>query len=293
MIKPDPVIQPDPVVKPKKTFRQRVRGVGSWTRAHWKALAIVGAWVLSTWLMIVLYDGMRLSPARLSQDQVKDLIASAMASATPPPPYSAEVYQTIAPSVVFIQTKIITTTDGKIEGSRGSGVVIDDTGSILTNLHVVDKAIEIQVVFADGTNSDAFILVRDPDNDLAMLRPRNPPDGLVPAVLAGAGGLRVGDEVFAVGNPFGIRHTLTAGVVSGLNRQFKPPNKSGADLTGVIQFDAAVNPGNSGGPLLNRDGEVVGIVTGLVNPTDQDVFIGIGFAVPIPAGGGGLGSPIH
>ena len=81
--------------------------------------------------------------------------------------------------------------------------------------------------------------------------------------------------------------------MSGLNRTFKPPTKNGAELKGVIQFDAAVNPGNSGGPLLNRDGEVVGIVTGLVNPTEQDVFIGIGFAVPIPAGGGGLGSPIH
>ena len=164
-------------------------------------------------------------------------------------------------------------------------------GSIMTSLHVVDKAIEIQVIFADGSKSDAFILVRDADNDLAVLRSRTPPDGLLPATLGSAGSLRVGDEVFAVGSPFGIPNSLSAGVVSGLNRSFRAPNR-GPELRGVIQFDAAVNPGNSGGPLLNRYGEVVGIVTGLVNPTEQDVFIGIGFAVPIP-GGGGFGSPIH
>lgn len=283
----------DEELKEKKSRFQRLRKLSQWFRGHWKPVAIVAAWIVSTWLMILLYDGMRLSPSRLSEDQVNQLIANAMASATPPPPYSAQVFAVIHPSMVFIQTKVITTTEGKVEGSRGSGVVIDDTGSILTSLHVVDKAIEIQVIFADGSQSDAFILTRDPDNDLALLRPRNPPDGIPPAVLAGAGGLRVGDEVFAVGSPFGIPNSLTAGVVSGLNRTFRPPSKGGADLKGVIQFDAAVNPGNSGGPLVNRDGEVVGIVTGLVNPTEQDVFIGIGFAVPIPAGGGGLGSPIH
>jgi S1-C subfamily serine protease len=193
--------------------------------------------------------------------------------------------------MVFVQTKVITATNGKVEGTRGSGVVVDDQGSVLTSLHVVDKAIEIQLIFANGSQSEAFIMIRDPDNDLAMLRPRTPPDGIPPAILGSAGGLRIGDEVFAVGSPFGIPNSLTAGVVSGLNRTFKPPNR-GADLKGVIQFDAAVNPGNSGGPLLNRGGEVVGIVTGLVNPTQEDVFIGIGFAVPIP-GGGGFGSPIH
>jgi len=96
--------------------------------------------------------------------------------------------------------------------------------------------------------------------------------------------------VFVVGNPFGIRNSLSAGVVSGLNRNFKSP-KTGATLSNLIQFDAAANPGNSGGPLLNRDGEVVGIVTALYNPTDQEVFVGIAFAVPIDAAGGAMGSP--
>ncbi len=275
----------------KKSRREKLAAAVRWVRLHYKPLAIVGAWIASTWLMISFYDAVRFSPTRLTENQVKDYVASAMASATPAPPYSAMVYATIRPSVVFIQTKIITTTEGKVEGSRGSGVVIDDNGSILTSLHVVDKAIEIQVIFADGTQSAAFVMLRDPDNDLALLRPRTPPDGVLPAVLSGAGSLSVGDEVFAVGSPFGIPNSLSAGVVSGLNRSFKPPNRADA-LKGVIQFDAAVNPGNSGGPLLNRYGEVVGIVTGLVNPTEQDVFIGIGFAVPIPSGGG-FGSPIQ
>ncbi len=275
----------------KKPRLQRIRNAFRWARLHWKPLAIVGAWIVSTWLMILMYDVLRASPARITETQVKDYVASAMASATPPPPIASQVYAAVRPSMVFIQTKIITTTEGKVEGSRGSGVVIDDSGSILTSLHVVDKAIDIQVTFADGTQSAAFILQRDPDSDLALLRPRNPPDGIVPAVLGGAGGLSVGDEIFAVGSPFGIPNSLSAGVVSGLNRSFKPPNRANA-LSGVIQFDAAVNPGNSGGPLLNRYGEVVGIVTGLVNPTEQDVFIGIGFAVPLPSGGG-FGSPIQ
>lgn len=278
-------------LKQKKPRFQRIRNAFRWTRLHWKPLAIVGAWIVSTWFMILLYDVLRASPARITESQVKDYVASAMASATPPQAYSSQVYAAIHPSMVFIQTKIITTTEGKVEGSRGSGVVIDDGGSILTSLHVVDKAIDIQVTFADGTQSAAFILQRDPDSDLALLRPRNPPDTVIPAVLGGAGGLSVGDEVFAVGSPFGIPNSLSAGVVSGLNRSFKPPNRANS-LSGVIQFDAAVNPGNSGGPLLNRYGEVVGIVTGLVNPTEQDVFIGIGFAVPLPAGGG-FGSPIQ
>jgi S1-C subfamily serine protease len=278
-------------LKQKKERFQRIRNIYRWGRMNYKPLAIVGAWIISTWFMILLYDVLRASPARITENQVKDYVASAMASATPPPAIGSQVFAIIHPSMVFIQTKVITTTEGKVEGTRGSGVVIDDNGSVLTSLHVVDKAIDIQVTFADGTQSAAFVLQRDPDNDLALLKPRNPPDGIPPAVLGSSGSLSVGDEVFAAGSPFGIPNSFSAGVVSGLNRSFKPPNQS-SSLQGVIQFDAAVNPGNSGGPLLNRDGEVVGIVTGLVNPTDQDVFIGIGFAVPLPAGGG-FGSPIQ
>ena len=104
--------------------------------------------------------------------------------------------------------------------------------------------------------------------------------------------MRVGDEAFVVGNPFGLYGSLSAGVISGFNRSFQPVGST-SKLQGLIQIDAAVNPGNSGGPLLNRDGEVIGIVTGLVNPTRQDVFVGVGFAVPITVAGAAAGAPAY
>ena len=116
------------------------------------------------------------------------------------------------------------------------------------------------------------------------------PTDVVPAVLGNPHAMRVGDEAFAVGHPFGLYGSMSAGIISGFDRTFRPPN-SGQRLGGMIQIDAAVNPGNSGGPLLNRYGQVVGIVTGLANPTDQNFFVGIGFAVPIDVAGGAAGLP--
>jgi S1-C subfamily serine protease len=170
-------------------------------------------------------------------------------------------------------------------------VVIDEFGTILASLHIVKDATEIQVMFADGTESSATVAGSQPENDLVVLRPELIPDDLVPATLGNSASLNVGDDVVAVGNPFGISNSLSAGVVSGLRRNFRAP-RTGETLTNMIQFDAAVNPGNSGGPLLDRNGEVVGIVTGLLNPTDQDVFIGIGFAVPIETAATAAGSPV-
>ncbi|HEX2696195.1 MAG TPA: trypsin-like peptidase domain-containing protein, partial [Anaerolineales bacterium] len=127
-------------------------------------------------------------------------------------------------------------------------------------------------------------------NDIAVLAPSQLPATVVPAVLGNPAAMHVGDEAFVVGNPFGLYGSMSAGVISGFDRSFHPQG-SERTFQGLIQIDAAVNPGNSGGPLLNRYGEVIGIVTGLVNPTEQDVFIGIGFAVPINVAGGALGSP--
>jgi S1-C subfamily serine protease len=117
------------------------------------------------------------------------------------------------------------------------------------------------------------------------------PDDLIPATMAGSGMLQVGDEVAAVGHPFGVPNSLSAGVVSGLGRTYASPD-TGMPMSGLIQFDAAVNPGNSGGPLINRDGEVVGIVTALLNPTEREFFVGIGFAVTIETAGGLAGEPV-
>ena len=226
---------------------------------------------------------------KLTQKDIDNAVAQALASATPPPPLGALVYDAVRPSVVSIKTNVLGI-DGKSSGGSGTGVVIDDSGSILTSLHVVADAIDISVMFYDGSTSDAAVIGKDEKQDLAVLRPKVIPDDLHPVTMGNSRGLVPGEEAFVIGNPFGITGSFSAGVISGLNRSFKPP-KAKDPLQGLIQFDAAVNPGNSGGPLLNRNGELVGIVTGLVNPTDQDVFIGIGFAVPIEAAASAAGSP--
>jgi S1-C subfamily serine protease len=225
-----------------------------------------------------------LTPAEMNQ-----LVARAMASATPPPAFSARAYAAVQPSLVLVQAQELTTS-GKEETALGSGVVLDESGAILTSLHVVKDAIGIQVIFADGTKSDATAVATQAEKDIAVLRALQPPSPLVPATLGNPGAMHIGDEVYAVGNPYGLYGSMSAGVVSGFDRPFTPPN-GGTKLSGLIQFDAAVNPGNSGGPLVNRDGEVIGIVTGLANPTGQDVFIGIGFAVPIDVAASAAGSP--
>ena len=253
-----------------------------------RAVALIVLGVALSFGVLAVYNSMN-PISHLTQQNVNDAIAQAMASATPPPSRGALVYQAVRPSVVTIETRILSV-DGKSDGGRGTGVVIDEAGSILTSLHVVADAVDIKVIFADGSESAASVQGKDPAQDLAVLRPKVIPDDLQPATLGNSKGMSPGEDVYVIGNPFGITGSFSAGVISGMNRSFKPPKAQGP-LTGLIQFDAAVNPGNSGGPLLNSNGEVIGIVTGLVNPTDQDVFIGIGFAVPIESAGGAAGSP--
>jgi S1-C subfamily serine protease len=245
--------------------------------------------VLAVLAALLLYNVLFPGPHQLTAREVNDTVAQALASATPPPAFSERVYRVIQPSLVLIQTQSASD-DGQEEHGLGSGVVIDDSGDILTSLHVVVDASEIQVTFADGTQSQAQVIVKQPENDIAVLHAAQLPSQLAPAVLGNPGALRVGDEAYVVGNPFGLYSSMSAGVISGFGRSFQPPNGK-QRLEGLIQIDAAVNPGNSGGPLLNRYGQVVGIVTGIVNPTDQNVFIGIGFAVPINVATSGFGSP--
>ncbi|MDP9916323.1 S1-C subfamily serine protease [Variovorax boronicumulans] len=181
-------------------------------------------------------------------------------------------------------------TPGEVERGVGTGVVIVDKGVILTNLHVVAGAEKIKVTFADGLEAVAVITGVQPENDLAVLQAQKIPDDLIPAVMRSTADLRPGDQVAAVGFPFGIGPSVSAGVVSGLKRSFRSPEGK-QELGNLIQFDAAANPGNSGGPLINMDGEVLGIVTAILNPTQQRTFIGIGFAVPIENAASAAGSP--
>jgi putative serine protease PepD len=189
-----------------------------------------------------------------------------------------DLYQQVAPSIVLITTS---------KGSLGSGVIVNDTGIVLTAHHVVAGGGAISIVFADGTKTAAKIDAASPQIDIATVAPAKLPEVVVPATLGG--GITVGSDVVAIGNPLGLRSSTSTGIVSGLNRTTR--TKTGR-LSGLVQFDAAVNPGSSGGPLLNAQGLVVGVVVSIADPGEDDAFAGIGFAVPIGtalAGGAGEG----
>jgi S1-C subfamily serine protease len=253
------------------------------------------AWPLAAGVAVVLlgvllYNFLFPPPIQLTQGEIEEVAVQVMASATPPPARSAEVYQFILPSLVFIQTQSDDPEEEEGVGV-GAGVVVNDQGDILTALHVVANAAEIEVIFADGSHVSAELISAEPENDIAVLHPLEPPELIVPAILGNPNAMRIGDETFAVGNPLGLVGSMSAGVISGFNRSL--PLSDDEQLDGLIQFDAAVNPGNSGGPLLNRDGQVVGIVTALANPSEQNFFIGIGFAVPIGTAAGAAGVPAY
>ena len=254
-------------------FRNRVKG-----------LLPFASGVAAMLLALILYNAV-FPKTQLSTAEVSTAIANVMASATAPAAYSAEVYQIIQPSLVLIQTE-----QQDHERSLGTGVIVDAAGDILTSLHVVDHANSISITFADGTKSEGIVVSTQPEMDIAVLQAPVMPELFLPATLGNPGALQVGDEAYVVGHPFGLYGSMSAGVISGFDRTFKP-QFSNVELKGLIQFDAAANPGNSGGPLLNRYGHVVGIVTGLVNPSDQNFFIGIAFAVPINTAAGGLDMP--
>ena len=240
---------------------------------------------------LLLYDLLAPGTPPLSQGDVNDSIAKALASVTPPPAYSQVVFEAVEPSVVLIETKAPKASGASGSGDGlGSGVVVDAAGDILTALHVVAGATDITLTFADGSQSGAQVMTREPENDIAVIRATQLPANLVPATLGNPASVRQGSEAFALGSPFGLGGSISAGIVSGLDRSFTLPGST-ITLHGLIQIDAAVNPGNSGGPLVDRQGDVIGIVTALVNPTKDDVFIGIGLAVPIDVAGGAAGLP--
>ena len=247
--------------------------------------------VLVALVAVLLYGALVPGPTPLTRSDVEDTVAEALASVTPAPAFSELVFDAVQPSLVLIQTKRPDTDGDPGSGDGlGSGVIVNLDGDILTSLHVVADATEIELTFADGTTSGAEVIATQPEDDIAVIRPTRPPANLVPAVIGNPAAARQGSEAFVMGNPLGLSWSMSVGVISGVNRSFKMQD-SGRVLHGLIQIDAAVNPGNSGGPLLNRDGHVIGIVAALVNPTEDDVFIGIGLAVPIDVAGGAAGLP--
>jgi S1-C subfamily serine protease len=216
------------------------------------------------------------------------LVVAGPASALPPSDLSADELATISiferatHSVVFITStamrrNLFSFNLMEVPQGSGTGFVWDKDGHIVTNFHVVYGATAITVITADRSEFRAKVVGVDPDHDLAVLRIQAPTDKLTPMTVGSSGNLRVGQKVLAIGNPFGLDHTLTTGVVSALGRTIK--SMSDRTIDGVIQTDAAINPGNSGGPLLDSSGRLIGINTQIVSPSGA--FAGVGFAVPV------------
>lgn len=241
-----------------------------WPR--WTFLVVAALWAVALTAVVVYRGGDDPSPVAAPEPS-----PSASESLT-----TAEVFQTLVLSVVLIQA-----TGGSSDVDRdqrtavstalGTGVIANADGTIVTAYHVVEGAKAVTVTFADGTRAPATVAGSAPAIDIAVLVPSSLPEVVVPATLGG--GPAIGEDVVAIGNPLGLVDSTTSGVVSGLNRTVA---RAGAQpLEGLIQFDAAVNPGSSGGPLINTQGQVIGIIVALANPTDAGTFIGVGFAVPI------------
>ena len=276
---PGPQSAPEPA-----RWRQALGRAAVHPRVMWAALALLAALlVASQW------QQQRHAPRALTQ---KDIDAAVLRTLTTQnlPSRAARAADKIRPAVVRVVAYVKNKRGEDVEAGVGTGVVITDQGVILTNLHVVQSARAVRLVFADGSESDAQLAGVQPEHDLAVLQALTIPDDLHAATLRTTHDLKPGDEVVAVGFPFGIGPSTSAGVVSGLGRSFRSPEGE-QDIGNLIQFDAAANPGNSGGPLVTMDGEVVGIVTGILNPTSHRTFVGIGFAVPIESAASAAGLP--
>jgi S1-C subfamily serine protease len=266
------------------SVRDRLARIRTWTQTHARRVVLIAAAIVVVAALAIWLAVRPAGPTPISQDDVNQAITKALDNQAKQqagqPADGATAYAAVRLSFV-----VITTASATGQG-LGAGTVVKDDGTILTALHVVRGAKTITVRFADGTSSAATVASTTPAQDIAVLTPATLPEVVVPATLGG--GVGVGDEVFAVGNPLGYAGSLSGGVVSALNRSVAI---QGTTLVGLIQTDAAVNPGNSGGPLVNKAGQVVGVVTALANPTGVDSFAGIGFAVPIATAGGAAGAP--
>lgn len=242
--------------------------------ASWRWLAAAGA-VLVVAMAVIGTLAFRLGSTSAALDQRSSPSPTPTPRASATPLATTDLYTRLVPSVVLVTTS---------RGSLGSGTVVTDRGLVLTANHVIAGGGDLTIVFADGTRSRAEVASADPRNDTAVLEPQKLPEVVVPAALGGLPA--VGADVVAIGNPLGLRQTTTSGIVSGLDRTSR--TRTGT-VKGLVQFDAAVNPGSSGGPLLDSQGLLVGVVVSIADPGKDEAWAGIGFAVPIAtalAGGG-------
>jgi|tagenome__1003787_1003787.scaffolds.fasta_scaffold20917794_3 S1-C subfamily serine protease len=247
---------------------------------------LVGGGIVAALLLILGVSG--------GSTKTTTVIQQAPIASTPTSSNSAEgkaltpsdIYKRDAPGVVYIRSQIVQQSDSMFDfgteqrgEATGSGFVIDKSGNILTNAHVVDGAVKVTVQFSDDKTVDAKVIGRDTSTDLALLKVD--PDGvdLKPLALGSAKDVTVGDPAIAIGNPFGLSRTLTTGVISAKQREIQAPN--GFKIDNVLQTDAPINPGNSGGPLLDAAGRVIGINSQIETGGSGNGNVGIGFAVPI------------
>jgi len=237
----------------------------------WRALSLAA--VMGGVLGFVLF-------ARSQSPQAEPRPVTSRPALYPDEQDTINLFKQSAPSVVFITTKHQQTDffgrENEVEAGTGSGFVWDNDGHIVTNFHVIQGASSATVAFSDNEVYDADLVGVAPEHDMAVLR-IHPRRDLQPIPIGTSGDLQVGQRVYAIGNPFGLDHTLTTGVVSALGRMIRSVTNN--PIPNVIQIDAAINPGNSGGPLLDSYGRLIGMNTAIYSPTGTNA--GIGFAVPV------------
>ena len=247
--------------------------------SHPQAWLFVGALAL---IFAVVFTGVRQWPVNVHSKEAQPRLVATRGQLMADEEVAIRAFNTVSASVVFITNKQVShdlfhlhTTD--VEEDAGSGFVWDPNGYIVTNYHVVQNSESVKVALSDQSIWTAKRVGTDPDKDIAVLKVDAPANLLPPIPIGTSSDLQVGQRVFAIGNPFGYDQTLTAGVVSGLDREITGAGNH--PIKGVIQTDAPMNPGNSGGPLLDTAGRVVGMNTAILSPTGA--YAGIGFAVPI------------
>jgi S1-C subfamily serine protease len=266
---PEPPSPPSPPVQPVPSFPHRpARSMAAAMLAAGLVVGSVGGGAIGAFLA---------SHRNTTTANSPGVTAAGVAAPAPSPGSFAAIYQQTAPGVVTISTEISRGGARSFSQAEGSGIVADKQGDILTNAHVVAGATQLQVTFSDGHTATAQVKGVDQSADLAVVKVSVSQDQLHPLAIGNSDTLQVGDTALAIGSPFGLQGSFTAGIISGLNRSSTAPN--GRALTGMIQTDAPINPGNSGGALLDGRGQLIGINDSIQSPIEGNV--GVGFAIPV------------